>query len=258
MATFNISLIQLQIFFLIFLRVGAIIMTIPVFDGRNIPILLKGSLSFAISIILFPILKVDNFPFYADLILFIIGVAGEIVLGIIIGFSVKMLIAGIQLAGQLMGFQMGLAIANVMDPITSFQIPLIAQMYTILSMLLLLIINAHHFFIKAIADSFVMVPIFDFQFTSGLMQHLLTLSGKIFIIAIKVGAPVIVSLLLTSAALGLVARTVPQMNVFIVAMPIKIVIGLFFMGVSFPYLTYYLKELFGKLGNIIFHLLEAM
>ncbi len=258
MITFNISLPQLQIFFLIFLRVGAIMMFIPIFDTRNIPVLFKAGLAFSVSILLFPILKLDNIPFITSAIPFGIGVIGEIMLGIIIGLSVKLIFAGIQLAGQLSGFQMGLAIANVMDPVTSAQVSIIAQLNNLTAMLIFLTINAHHMFLRALAESFRLVPPFDVQFSNSLIEHLISLSGNMFIIAIKVGAPVIVALLLTSAAFGLIARTVPQMNVFLVAMPLKIVVGLLFLAFALPYLLLFFRQLFNESGSDILFLLRAM
>ena len=258
MTIFNISLPQLQIFFLIFLRVGAIMMFIPVFDSRNIPVLFKAGLAFSVSILLFPILKLDNIPFITSAIPFGIGVIGEIMLGIIIGLSVKLIFAGIQLAGQLSGFQMGLAIANVMDPVTSAQVSIIAQLNNLTAMLIFLTINAHHMFLRALAESFRLVPPFDVQFSNSLIEHLISLSGNMFIIAIKVGAPVIVALLLTSAAFGLIARTVPQMNVFLVAMPLKIVVGLLFLAFALPYLLLFFRQLFNESGRDILLLLRAM
>ena len=258
MTIFNISLLQLQIFFLIFLRVGAIMMFIPVFDSRNIPVLFKAGLAFSVSILLFPILKLDNIPFITSAIPFGIGVIGEIMMGAVIGLSVRLIFAGIQLAGQLAGFQMGLAIANVMDPVTSAQVSIIAQLNNLMAMLIFLTINAHHMFLRALAESFRLIPPFDVQFSNSLIEHLISLSGNMFIIAIKVGAPVIVALLLTSVAFGLIARTVPQMNIFLVAMPIQIVVGLLFLAFALPYLLLFFRQIFNESGRDILLLLRAM
>ena len=258
MTIFNISLPQLQIFFLIFLRVGAIMMFIPIFDSRNIPVLFKAGLVFSVSILLFPILKLDTIPFINSAIPFGIGVTGEIMMGAIIGLSIKLIFAGIQLAGQLSGFQMGLAIANVMDPVTSAQVSIIAQLNNLMAMLIFLTINAHHMFLRALAESFRLIPPFDVQFSNSLIEHLISLSGNMFIIAIKVGAPVIVALLLTNVAFGLIARTVPQMNIFLVAMPIQIVVGLLFLAFALPYLLLFFRQIFNESGRDILLLLRAM
>ena len=90
------------------------------------------------------------------------------------------------------------------------------------------------------------------------MEQLIQLAGNMFVIAIQVGAPVIAAMLITSVAFGLVARTVPQMNVFIVAMPLKIGVGLLFIGVSLPYFSAFLQKIFSGLGQNIIFMLKAM
>jgi flagellar biosynthesis protein FliR len=258
MVFLNISLPQLQLLFLVFLRVGAILMSIPIFDSRGIPFLFKMALAFATAIVLFPLLKLDVVPVTSDLFTLGISAAGEIFLGLAIGFSVKLIFAGIQLAGQLAGYQMGLAIANVMDPATSEQVPLLAQFNNLIGLLVFLSINAHYWFIKALTESFRLVPPLTVNFGNSLMEQFTRLSGNMFVIALQVGAPVIAAMLLTSVAFGLVARTVPQMNVFIVAMPLKIGVGLLFIGFGLPYFSAFLKNIFSDLGQNIILMLKAM
>ena len=233
-------------------------MSIPIFDSRGIPLFFKIALTFATAIILFPLLEVDVVPVTNDLLRLGVSVAGEIFLGLAIGFSVKLIFAGIQLAGQLAGYQMGLAIANVMDPATSEQVPLLAQFNNLIGLLIFLSINAHYWFIKALTESFRLVPPLNVNFGSSLMEHLIQLSGDMFVIALQVGAPVIAAMLITSVAFGLIARTVPQMNVFIVAMPLKIGVGLLFIGFGLPYFSAFLKTIFNGLGQDIILMLKTM
>ena len=233
-------------------------MTVPLFGSKNIPVLLKGGLLLSVSIVLFPILKLDHIPFITEVIPFCLEVIGEIILGVAIGLSVRLLFAGIQLAGQLAGFQMGLAIVNVMDPQTSAQVPILAQFNNLIAMLVFLAINAHHWFLRAIVESFRIVPPFEFRFSYSLMEQLMILGSNMFIIAVKIGAPIMATMLITSVALGLVARTVPQMHIFIVAMPLKILIGLLLLSLTVPYLSSFLREVFNGLGNDVILLLKTM
>ncbi|MCP4628774.1 MAG: flagellar biosynthetic protein FliR [bacterium] len=245
-------------FFLVFLRVGAILMTLPVFESRSIPHLFKLALAFAVSLILFPILGLKPVPLAGSIFTLAIGAAGEIMLGLVIGFSVKLIFAGIQLAGQMAGYQMGLAIANVMDPDQSQQVLLLAQFNNLVALLIFLTINAHYWFIRALTHSYRMIPPLNVHFDGSLMEYLIEMSGKMFVISIQVGAPIIAALLVTSVVFGLMARTVPQMNVFIVAMPLKIGVGLLFIGFSLPYLSAFLKKIFNGLGQHILIMLKAM
>ena len=258
MISVSIPLPQLQMFFLIFMRVGSILMTMPIFKSQSIPLLFRVGLALATSAVLFPILKLENFPALTGLTPLAIGIFGEILLGISIGLVVSFIFAGLQLAGQLAGYQMGLAIARVMDPSTNLQIPLLAQFNQMFALLIFITINAHHWFIRALADSYRLVPPFGFRISSSLMEQLVSMAGNMFVIAIKVGAPVMAALLLTSIAFGLIARTIPQMNVFFVAMPLKIAVGLLFVGLCLPYYSSFLRTLFSKLGDPIMPLLKAV
>ena len=103
-----------------------------------------------------------------------------------------------------------------------------------------------------------MIPPLNVHFDGSLMEYLIEMAGKMFVISIQVGAPVIAALLVTSVAFGLMARTVPQMNVFIVAMPVKIGVGLLFIGLSLPYFSAFLKKIFSGLGQHIFIMLKAL
>ena len=153
---------------------------------------------------------------------------------------------------------MGLSIANVLDPLTNTQMSPIAQLNKQIAMFAFLAMDAHHWFLRALIESFHLVPLFDFQFNSPLMEHLIRLTSNMFLIAIKVGAPVMAVLFISTVVFGLVARTVPQMNVFIVAMPLKIGVGLLFLGFSLPYFAAFLKKIFHGLGLHIAMMLNSM
>jgi flagellar biosynthetic protein FliR len=103
-----------------------------------------------------------------------------------------------------------------------------------------------------------MVPPLNVHFGGSLLEQLVRMSGNMFVIGIQVGAPVIAALLITSVAFGLIARTVPQMNVFIVAMPLKIGVGLLFLGFGLPYFSAFLQKIFGDLGQHILIMIKAM
>jgi len=258
MATFNIPLDAFYGVLLIFLRVAAIVFSTPILDSATIPVVFKAGLAFSASILLLPV--VDAVVSVKDLSLmtFVIGILSEIAIGVTIGLSVKLLFAGVQLAGQIAGFQMGFAVANVVDPTTSAQIPILAQFYNLTAMLLFFAINAHHMFFRAIVDSYKVIPLLSMHISPQLVEMMMRLAANMFVVAIKVGAPLIAVMLVVSVGLGLVARTVPQMHIFIVAMPLKIVIGLIFMIIVAPYLTAFLIDLFSSYQVTVFDLIRIM
>ena len=258
MDLFNFSLEQFQSFLLVLMRVGAILMTVPIFGSRNLPMQLKIGLTLVTSIILFPVIPSLHSVFPTHILSFGLVMGAEIMIGMIIGFSVRLIFSGIQLAGQLVGFQMGFAIVNVMDPQTSTQLSIIAGFKNIVATLIFLAINAHHWFLRAIVSSFQIVPPMEFNFSPLLMESILGMVNRIFIIAIKVGAPLIAALLFTNVALGLIARTVPQINIFIVGFPLQIAVGMIGLALSLPVFSFFLRGIFNGIWIDISLLLRAM
>ncbi len=258
MATLNIPLDAFYGVLLIFLRVVAIVFSTPVLDTATIPVVFKAGLALAVSVLLLPV--VDTVVSVKDLSLmtFVIGVFSEIAIGVTLGLSVKLLFTGIQLAGQIVGFQMGFAVANVIDPTTSMQIPILAQFYNLTAMLVYLSINAHHMFFSALVDSYKILPPLSMHISPQLVDMMMRLTANMFVVAIKMGAPLIAVMLLISVGLGLVARTVPQMHIFVVAMPLKILVGLVFMIIVTPYLTVFMIDLFSSFQVTLFDLIRMM
>jgi len=255
MVSLNIPLPQIQTFFLIFLRVGAILFTLPLFDNKTIPVLFKAGLAFTIALVLYPVLDIRSSPCLDQLLPFVTTVCSEVVIGMAIGLSVKLVFSGIQLAGQLAGYQMGFAIVNVMDPMTAAQVSVIAHLKYLMALLIFLTLNAHHWMLRAMAESFHRVPPFGAGISRSLSMEIVGMASAMFVISIKIAAPVMVALLLTTAALGLVARTVPQMNIFIVGFPLKIVVGLLFLAFTAPYFAAFLENLYSGLGTQILNLM---
>ncbi len=258
MASLTIPLDAFYGVLLIFLRVAGIVFSAPILDSRTIPVLFKAGLAIAVSVLLFPVVGSGVSVEGVGLVAFALGIASEIAIGLTIGLSVKLLFAGIQLAGQIAGYQMGFAVANVVDPATSVQIPILSQFYNLTAMLVFLAINAHHMFFSALVDSYAVLPPLSMHIHAELVKMIMQLAANMFTVAIKVGAPLIAVMLLVSVGLGLVSRTVPQIHIFIVAMPLKIVIGLIFMAVVAPYLTAYLIDLFSAYRTTLFELIRLM
>jgi len=256
--SFNVSMSQLHLLFFIFLRIGAIILTAPVFDSDTIPVLFKAGLAFAVSLLLMPLLNLESLAYQPGLLPFMIGALSEVIMGLMIGLLVRMVFAGVVLAGQMVGYQMGLAMANIMDPATSEQVPLLGQFNNLMAMLIFLATDAHHLFVKALVASFQIVPPYGFHFGNAVMDQLVTFGADMFVIGVKLGAPLIAVLLLMSVAFGLAARAVPQMNIFFVAGPLKIIVGLLFLTFSLPYMSAFLGALMGGLGQRIIRILNAI
>lgn len=258
MVSLAVSLPQLQLFFLVFLRTGAFLMSLPGLNAPSVPVLFRIGLALSASLLLVPALGLPAPPFLADGVSLGIAAAGEILLGLLAGMAVRLVFEGLQLAGQIAGYQMGMAIAEVIDPASEDQVALLSQFNTLLATLIFLAINGHHAFIRSLVESYQLVPPLGFHVNGPVMERLIRLSAEIFVIGLKAGAPIIVALMLSTVSFGLVARTVPQMNIFIVSMPLNIAMGLLFLGLSLPHLSGFIGELFGGLARNALALLRAL
>jgi flagellar biosynthetic protein FliR len=226
---------HIEAFILVLLRVSAIVVTIPVISEASVPVRLKAALSILITLIIFPLVgpKIPQAANYHVLIL-MYRMAGEVMIGLIIGYTARLVLAGIQMAGDMIGFQMGLSIANIIDPMTSEQVSIITELQYLIALLVFLAVDAHHIFLTAIIQSYSILNPLAFHFSGPLMQAILGFSKEMFVIAVKLAAPLMAVMLFTNVGLGIVARTVPQMNIFIVGMPLQIALGLIFLGLTAP------------------------
>lgn len=259
MLLLNLPIQQIYLFFFVLIRVGTILFVVPFLSSSNVPVLVKVGLAVSVSWLMLPQIQslppaLDTAPIY----LLALGVVSEIAIGLIIGLMVQLLFVGIQLAGQMAGYQMGLALANVVDPASSMQIPMLAQFLNLFALLIFLCLDIHHYFIRALVDGFDTIPFWGARFEGDLLALVVNMAGKSFSIAVQVAAPVMAALLLTSVALGLIARTVPQMQIFVVAMPLKIILGLLFLGFSLPFCMNYLRHTFAEFGQTILGVIRIL
>ncbi len=217
---------QFHIFLLVLLRVSALLMVAPIFGHRTWLARAKVGLAFTVSIILFPIVADQPLDVPAGVLPYALMMIREVLMGVVMGFVVLLLFVGIQFAGQVAGLQMGFGIVNVIDPQSSNQLSIMGQFLNILAILLLLSLNGHHTILTGLVTSFETIPLGGVVLKAGLMQKMIAITAEVFIIGVKIAAPVMTALFLVTAAMGVLARTVPQMNVFMVGFPVQISVGL--------------------------------
>jgi len=254
-----IAIPDVELFVLILVRISSMIFMVPIFNDKSIPAILKVGISLLLVFLLFPLLRHQPHPplFAGGLVMALLLIVRELAIGITVGFMAAMLLASVQTAGQLMGFQMGFSIVNVIDPVSSVQVSIIAQFQYLVALLLFLSLGAHRWFIKAMNESFQLIPLGGFSLSNDLLQMLIHYSANIFVIAIKLGAPLMVALLLCNVILGVLARTVPQMNIFIVGYPLQIGLGLLVLAFSAPYMVAMFQGLYIKLFHDVFMIMQA-
>lgn len=240
------SLVQVQVFVLIFVRMLSIFMTAPFFGSQNIPALTKITLSFLFSVILLPFAG-KNTPMPQESLAYLTLLAQQVLVGGLLGFTAILVFIATQLAGHLVDIQIGFGIMNVIDPLLGIQVSLLGQFSYLLSILVFLSVNGHHFLLSALAQSFQIVPLNEVVLTGPFMHKIQTLGANLFVLGLKLSAPVLGFLFLLEVIQGIISRTVPQINIFLVGFPLRIGMGLFVMSLSFPFFVYVIKGLFSQM-----------
>lgn len=224
----------------------------PIFSYRTIPGRVKigfaGALSLLVEVTLF---KNQTVPLDEVYVLLVVK---EALVGLSMGFVAGLIIYAVQLAGSYIDLQMGFAIANTISPDTGVSSPLTGQFLNVLTLLFFLGADAHHMLLNGLLYSFRLVPLDSLavHLSSGsTVQYVSRVFMQMVIISFQLAMPIVGCLFLVDVALGLVARTVPQVNVFVVGLPLKIIVGFAVMLIVFPMFISLFRVIFDSMTDIL-------
>ena len=245
------ALNNMETFFFVFVRVMAIFLLIPFIGGRSVPMQVKLGIVLVIAMIVTPTIPVTvHMP--QSLVGIVVGVLREVLIGVTLGLVVNLVFASFEVAGQLAGIQMGFSMANVIDPQTKGSLSVISQFYNFLGIFLFFTLNIHLVFFAGLKESFTIIPPYGFTLSEGLYDGILQMSFDVFKVGLKLAAPISIAVLLANLGMGIIARTVPQLNIFVVGFPVTITLGLIILAFSLPFLVSTISEvLSGLSGNIM-------
>jgi len=212
------------------LRTLGFVAVVPLFSARAAPPIFRIALVFLLTTIAFTAWAPRATVPEAMLAVFVPAGVTELVLGLMLGFMTGMVFVAFQYAGQFIGYQMGFAIVNVFDPHTQSQVSLIGEFLFTVVILAFLSLNLHHDFLRLWFMSYDIVPPGEYSLDQFSLNGLLAMCDDLMILALKIAVPLLSFLMLTDLSLGIIARVMPQMNVFIVGIPIKIAMGLIFLS----------------------------
>ena len=237
MGIFDLGPLESEKFLFVMFRVGALVLFTPILGSGQVPSRVKIGLILFISIAVFPMVNSTPMPQPKGLFELTTYLFSEMTIGLAVAYSARLLFTAVQIAGTVVDFQMGFGVVNVIDPQTETQVSVTAQFQNILAILIFLAADAHHIIIQAIVESFYLINPSQINFSTFTPEIILMLFKATFITAVKIAAPIMAILFFISVGLGLVARTVPQMNVFIVGFPLQIGVGLLMVGLSMSFFS---------------------
>ena len=229
--------------FLLFVRILAVLSSAPILNQRSIPVLVKIGLAGTLAYLLLQVAPTPLRPLPSSMGPFLLLVAREVFLGLLVGFVATLAVTGLTMAGNLVGNAMGLNIANQFAPLSAEPMTVMEQFYTLLTVLIFFALKGHHWLILAIAQTLRFAPLGTFEPGTQLLADLIPLSAYLFVAALRIALPVFAAVILTDVALALVARAAPQVNVFMVGLPVRVWVALVTLAVMLPFIMPTMSQL---------------
>jgi flagellar biosynthetic protein FliR len=224
----------IPLFGVILIRVAGIVVAIPAFSSRSVPLHVRIGLLIGLTVILFPIVSDQIRPLTFSFPQVVPLLFTEFMVGMVLGFAISFVMNAFIIAGELIGIQMGINLISALDPVAGGQVPILGQFMGLLGMLIFLAIDGHHMMFEALVASFQLVPPMHVHFSGFLVESVLKLGVGMFVLALKVGAPVMTAVFIVTLGMGILGRTIPQLNVMLNNVPITIGVGLLVLGLSLP------------------------
>lgn len=250
-ALLNWTLNQLLVVVIIMIRVGPLIFLMPVTGSRSVPSQVKILLTVATAIVLAPVVPVEPGHLPQTVLGFFIFTLSEVFFAGILAIFTRLIFDAIQIAGQMVGVQMGMGMAGVMDPQFGNQISLIGQFWNLIAILIFLSINGHHLYITTLQESFTWVAPGTLNITQASFAGMTQAASRMFYMAVKIMAPASAAIFFCHIGMGIIAKTVPQIPILIVGMPLNIVVGFIFVGLSLAYFLPLMLGQFEMLGRLL-------
>lgn len=224
-------------------RIFGLLASAPIFNNVAQPQRIRLMVGLVITLALVPVLPPMPAVPAGSWIGFAI-LAQQIIIGVLLGFTLRIAFAAIDVAGDLIGMQMSLSFAVFYDPQNAGQTPVISEFLGLLAMLIFLALNGHLLTLSVLAESFRLLPVSATPFSAGGFASLLAWSSTLFASGLLLALPLITALLIANLAMGVLARVAPQLNIFAVGFPVTLTSGFIVLMFSIPYFGAAMERLF--------------
>lgn len=236
------------IFIMVFTRLAGMIFSAPLFSTYPIPMQAKVWLSATVAFIVYPVvLNTAGIQVPENMISLTLFLIKEFFIGFLIGFIARFIFSAVQIAGQTLGIQMGITMSQVLDPTSNEQTPIVGQVYVYITTIVFITLNAHHWLFTSVYKSFSSIPPgIEFVFTPALVKQVALLFSHMFVISFQIILPIFCVLFISEVLMGFMSKMMPQMNIFMVALPFKIGLGfvlmLIFLAPTISYLAHAIER----------------
>ena len=246
------------LFLMFFLRVSALLLTAPMFGHQAIPLQVKVVLAMFLSYVLFTFHITQSIVVDLKLVSLFVLAVKEMITGASIGFAIGIIFGGVRYAGELISYDMGFSMATMYDPENNASFPVIGEMLYWYLLMIFILLNGHHFIIEALIGSYKAIPIGTWNISEGAIQKLISLTGQMFIVAVKIAAPVLVSLFIANISIGILNKAMPQMNIFGIIFSLKIGLGAIVLIATIPVIAFVFKKILSVFESSIIDFMRLL
>ncbi|MGH4140933.1 fused FliR family export protein/FlhB family type III secretion system protein [Clostridium sp.] len=238
-------------FIMVILRISAFFMSVPIFFPKGTPPTAKVGFCVVFTFLILPGVNYESVNLITSNVALIKFSIDEVITGLMLGYITKFCFFSAQFAGQLMDFQVGFSMMSLFDPVSNENVTLLGRVLYWVSMVMFFVVDGHHMLIRAVVDSFNSVKLGKFILSQASAMMMVKIFIEFFILALKIAIPIILIIIITDLCLGLISRTVPQLNVMILGMPIKILVGLSCFALVLPAILKLIVNSFYTIPDII-------
>ncbi|SHH99770.1 flagellar biosynthetic protein FliR [Clostridium grantii] len=219
--------LNFTVFFLILVRITSMFITTPLLNIKGLPNTFKIGFCIIIAYLVFiNVAEIDK-TLSVGMDLFVVLLIKEVAVGLTMGFAVNIVFMSTQMAGQFIDIQGGFSASTIFDPTSGDKLSIYGQIYFWLTVILYFILNGHYYLIIGVVNSFKIIDIGNYSISALSGVAILQLIVKCFTIAVQIAAPMILVFVISDLVLGIMSRTVPQLNVLMLGLPLKVLVGLF-------------------------------
>ena len=227
-------------FLLVLGRATGLMTSAPFWGSRMAPSLVRIIVTVSVSASIYPLVNIPSRPTAvpSELVL-LLALAGELLIGLLLGWMAQFLFVGMRLAGQLIEIKVGIGLAQLIDPQEGGQSTFFSLLFDLLAVMVFLSVNGHHLLIRALVSSYGLFPLANENLVLSLVKGVVLSAGTLFTIALQVSAPIMMGLLLSDIVLAVMARAIPHLNVFLVAPPVQLAFAMLLFLLSLPTLVWF-------------------
>jgi flagellar biosynthetic protein FliR len=221
--------LMLPLFALVLVRISGLMLTAPIYGSQVVPMRIRAALAGVISLLMFPVVA-PTLPADVTLASAIPGLIGELLIGLIMGLTLSLVFAGMQLTGIIVAQQAGLGLGEVFNPVLNTDATVVDQIFFLTAMTVFVIVGGHRELMRALLDTYATLPVLSFRVTPATLDLICDVLTGSYTLGLRLAAPVLLSLLIATLAMGFLSRTMPQLNILSIGFPIRALIALALCG----------------------------